>query len=645
MFPEFLKYYRNTYYFTEDIIQPMSLNNLRNISKNALKKTTASAKRLAKKPVSVITDNLPGKLREKVKQSPIYYRLFKPSRPQRVYLKKGLSHMKFLQTLNERKVEYVLLRWWKDLPDYPAGEDLNILVKDEHRDQINDLVSIFEQDGMKCDLYTVTGVKNGSRFNVPVFSQNLTRDLLNDKIFYNGAFVPAEMPYFASVAYHAIFHKGHNSGIPGFCKKPTKYVFNYTEYLEVLAKEQEIEIEISVQGLYNFLLEKGYAPAVDTLAKIAVNCPEISILEPALCSDIRGGELLTFVIRERLLTDGLLNDLAEYLEQDYQFDILDVKILTDSEKEICNTQIRGGKWDKGPWKESGGPPVALIVAFDYHPVPLTDAEQKTHPRITNYKTVKAKYGYRKRLNKINGKREDYNGLHSADNEHDSWFYISLMGNEYKGEILKKVELRRDWYSVKWGVVKVLAHGPVSKVELIKYNKGLAVKKTFRPGKEGFFKRELFCTKDLSKDLRFIPPLIEEGEGYFIVPFIENILDSLDPKAKRRKISDKKQEIFKVIWEMYQRNLSFINFNPESIIITPKDELFCTGYSYVQHYTNIPESLNEAFEIAGIPENFEGDLPHTLKATSGSFQKVWKGYFSWGEFKKNKSFQPGNIRSE
>src|SRR5690554_6668154 len=89
--------------------------------KICLKKTTASAKRLAKKPVSVITDNLPGKLREKVKQSPIYYRLFKPSRPQRVYLKKGLSHMKFLQTLNERKVEYVLLRWWKDLPEENHG--------------------------------------------------------------------------------------------------------------------------------------------------------------------------------------------------------------------------------------------------------------------------------------------------------------------------------------------------------------------------------------------------------------------------------------------------------------------------------------------------------------------------------------------
>lgn len=601
-------------------------NSLKTFSNKSLIKSRKSVKRLAKRSVGVLTNYLPGKIQYKVKQLPVYSRLVPSPRPQRVYLTNGLSHIKFLEILNERKVEYVLLRWWEDLPMYPEGEDINILVRDEHRELINDLVTGVDKNGIKCDLYTVTGAKNGSRMNIPVFSQNLTRDLMNTRTFYNGAYVPSEIPFFASVAYHAIFHKGHNSGIPGFNVEPTKYVYDYTEFLKSLAYNLKIKVDISVKGLYQWLKGKGYAPAADTLAKLAEIRPEIAFLETPLSSDVRGGEVIAFVIREKLHQDGLLGNFKKSLEEEFQFDVLDVKIFTEKEKEICTTQIRGGKWDNGPWRESGGPPVALVVAFDYHPIPFDSLEQKQQPRTTNKNTVNAKYGFRTRLNNLD-KVNNYNGLHSADNEPDAWFYISLMGNEYRQEILNMVELRRERYAVKWGIVKRLTQGPISKVELIKYKNRIAVKKTFRPGKEEFLEREIYCTKILSKELPSIPILLEEGDGFIVIQYIQNLLDGMNFREKKNRISNKSQEILKIISEMYSRNLAITKVTLDSTNVSSEDELFRTGYSYVNTYKILLESPQEVIAISSLPQNTEGDKPLKSGLFLSSFSNVWNQFLT------------------
>lgn len=499
-----------------------------------------------------LTDLLPKPVKQKVKQlilhnnllRSVYYKSFKPTRTQRVYLKKGTEPIKFLEILNQRGIMYVLLRWWENLPDFPPGEDINILVKDEHRDLINDLVSLSDKRGVKCDIYTVSGVKNGSRFGVPVFPFELTQALLTKRVFFNGAYVPSPFLNFASVAYHAIFHKGHDSGVPGFGIEPTSYVYDYTTKLKELALNLGIEVEVTVAGLFEWLKKERFTPAEDTLTKLVMNMPELSILQSRLFSDARGGEVLVYLVRERLMQERLLDDFKSFLEDKYQFDLLDVRILSTEEKEICTTQIRGGNWGKGPFKSSGGPPVALVVAYDYHPKPLSENEQKKQPRTTNRNSLNAKYGYRERLFNLISSKDNYNGVHSADNEQDAWFYITLLGDDYRDRISAEVEIRRNRYSRKWGVKKVLSIGPTSKVELIKYGEKLAVKKTFRPGKEKFFERELFAVKELSKELSFIPPLWEEGDGYFVIPFLENVLEVLPEKEKMQIISSKKIRLWR-----------------------------------------------------------------------------------------------------
>lgn len=402
-------------------------------------------KLLVKLVVAVIR-RLPPTLKFKIVQNRFYKLLdktsYKNTRLQRFYLDQKLDPIQFLNILNQRKLEYVLLRSWENLPEYPAGEDINILITDEHRDLLQDLVNR-DSRGIKCDIYTVSGAKNGNRFGIPVFPYKLSMDLLRNRVFYKNAFVPSPFEYFASVAYHAVLHKAHESGVPGFDLKPTNCVYDYTTVLKNLRDRLGItNVDINVTGLYNWLKKERYAPAEDTLSKLVEISPELNILQSRLYSDVRGGELLVYILRERLLQEGLLEKFKEFLNQRFCFDLLDVRLLNEEEKKICAREIRGGEWDEGPYKSSGGPPAALVVAFDNHPRPLNSIEAKKQTRMTNRNNIDAKYQFRKVINSSLW-RDSYNGIHSSDNEHDAWFYISRIGKDYREKIISQVENKRE----------------------------------------------------------------------------------------------------------------------------------------------------------------------------------------------------------
>lgn len=369
--------------------------------------------------------------------------IIKPKKSPRVFVRKGIKRMEFFDILHERKVDYVLLRWWQDLPEMPPGEDMDILVRDEHRDLLNDLVVFYDNGtGLKCDIYTISGSNHGNRRNLPYFQSNLAHRLIEERILFKGAFVPSPQTHFASLAYHAIYHKGVDSGIPGFSTIPLNLEHNYAEILEQLARELGLNLEINLKSLVAWLKKQGFTPADDTMAKLVELKPELAILQKPLYSDIRGGDLLVYIIREKLVEDGYLNPFIDFLKERFCFDIIDVKMLSMTEKEICTRQIRGGKWDEGPYPISGGVPLAFVVAFDSQPWPLEGEEARKQSRMTNRNNPNAKYKFRELINTTRNFKTKYNGIHSADNEQDAWFYISQIGKDYRNEILSQVEIRR-----------------------------------------------------------------------------------------------------------------------------------------------------------------------------------------------------------
>lgn len=556
-----------------------------------------------------------------------------PYKSPRVFVRIGISRMEFFSELNKRNTEYVLLRWWHDLPEIPEGEDMDILIKDEHRHLIKDLLTYTDNGtGLKCDFYTITGSNYGSHKGIPYFQSTLARDLLKTREIYRGAYVPSPKLYFASLAYHAIFHKGANSGLKGFDIEPKDKEHDYSLVLKQQMQPLGLNLEMNVNAIYSWLVDNNYAPAEDTLAKLVEIKPELNFLQKNLFSDIRGGELLVYVIREQLLQDNLLNKFADFLAEKYHFDVIDKYILSSSEKEKCSNHIRGGKWDKGPFKYSGGNPAAFVVAFDYYPEPLTSSELKKQSRMTNRNNLRAKYEFRDLVNSdFKIKQSHYNGVHSADNEHDAEFYISLLGEDYANKIDAEVELRRERIERKWDLVQVLSQGPVSKTEVIRYKGALAIKKTFRIGKERCFRRELYAARELSKSLDFIPPLLKEGNGYIIRPYYENKLENMSLAEKKEVLAKRKNKIIGMIKSFYEEGITLINFSVENLVFTPEGKIYCIGLSYLQAYDKIPNTLEEAYEINEIPKDFDGDLPDGYENKNFSYKNKWEPYLGvWDE---------------
>jgi len=447
----------------------------------------------------------------------------KPYKSPRVFVKKGISRQEFFTILNDRKIDYVLLRWWENFPEIPEGEDMDILIEDGQRESIQDLLTYYDNGtGLKCDIYTITGSKYGAHKGIPYYQSNLAHHLLESRVLFRGVYVPSPLMYFASLTYHALFHKGANSGLEGFSANSSQIEHDYSKVLSEQMPYLELEFKPHVENLYNWLRDQNYVPAEDTLSKLVEIKPELAMFQTCLSSDIRGGELIVYVLRERLLEDKLMNDLMYFLKDKFCFDILDFKILDSDEKKICSRHIRGGKWDKGPFKHSGGEPAALLSVFDYHPKPLSKEALIKQSRMTNLNNLKAKYAFRTLINDSSKiKKSNYNGVHSSDNEHDALYYISLLGNKYQKKLAAELETRRNRYTRNWNLVKLLTYNEIYKEEVINYDGQLALLKTFRPGKEKMLQEELSLIENFEDELSQDQQILKTGEGFVIKSYSES----------------------------------------------------------------------------------------------------------------------------
>ena len=129
------------------------------------------------------------------------------------YLKSGTRPQDFFKHLNNAGVRYLLLRWWKSFPQIDRGEDLDILVHADDYRKIEALLSSTPSE-LKCDVFTHDGTQSHRKFKGPYFPPSLASDLLKTRVLYQqSVFVPSEQLYFASLAYHAVFHKGAAGGL------------------------------------------------------------------------------------------------------------------------------------------------------------------------------------------------------------------------------------------------------------------------------------------------------------------------------------------------------------------------------------------------------------------------------------------------
>ncbi len=95
------------------------------------------------------------------------------NKPTRCYIREGVSVEEFFKKLKKRNVEYVVLRWFENLPEIQDGEDIDLLIRDSHLIRVYDLIS-YKKNSQPVDIYT-DSVKyqksfQGKPYYLPFFS-------------------------------------------------------------------------------------------------------------------------------------------------------------------------------------------------------------------------------------------------------------------------------------------------------------------------------------------------------------------------------------------------------------------------------------------------------------------------------------------
>lgn len=236
------------------------------------------------------------------------------------YIKPKYTIETFFEEMNRRRADYVVLRWFENLPNIEPGEDIDLLLDGRDLEKVRDLFWPFEK-GTRVDLYTDDGICHYN--GVPYYPLRVARQILEAKVVGNCAiFTPDPESYFLSLAYHAVYHKNEKSGIPlkgqlFLGQKAGKPDHPYGEILGKLARKIGLEVEISLERLDSLLREKGWAPSGEILKGLCMAFPESRWLDVLSMASVHSqgaerhsvemaSEALLRLYRENLLEEARL---------------------------------------------------------------------------------------------------------------------------------------------------------------------------------------------------------------------------------------------------------------------------------------------------------------------------------------------------
>lgn len=342
-----------------------------------------------------------------------------------------------LYGLQTSGIGHAVLRWFETLPHVGPGEDLDILVEDEGLDSIRRMFD--DGPGVQpVDIYSVTGLPGSDFRGMPYFPPYLAEELLERSVIYKSMCrVPAPREHFLSLAYHALYHKGHDSGIPatGAAKSKSRAVdHDYAAILNRQAAGLGIHVAATLEDLDACLDANGWRPPHDMLIRLSRRNRWIrSLLRRPEQRGTADDRIAVFLLREEALRRGGVERAVELIEA-CGFQIVTTRKLDAATSRTVARSLRGGNWGRGPWPVSGGRPVAAIIAYDPAPIAPTRRDRKRFPFIANARLL-CKEQLRDAFNEGLPKDQHCNVIHSSDNGREAMDYLRIIMPDEFGAVL------------------------------------------------------------------------------------------------------------------------------------------------------------------------------------------------------------------
>ncbi|MFD1506952.1 hypothetical protein FE374_04060 [Georgenia yuyongxinii] len=524
--------------------------------------------------------------------------------------------------LEERGLSHVVLRWFEDLPHLDPGEDLDLLVADADLAAVHDLLA--EEPGtIPVDVYSETGRPGADFRGVAYYPPALARLLLDRAERRPGGWcVPAPREHFLSLAHHAVYHKGERSGLTS-ALFPDRYPdpeHDYESVLEALAQNVGADVALNLEAVDEHLHEHGWRPPPDALRRLsAANEWARRRFRRAEGGPPEPPEPAVFLVRERTVDVLAIAEVIGALAV-YGFEPLRVVELDPAARGRCAEQLRGGNWDRGPFPRSGGRPAVAVVALHYAPQPTAPWVRERYPHLSNADVLKAKLRVRDLVAARVPEESGFNPMHSSDNEAEAWEYVEVVLPAEVATLRAEVERRRAEFRTDVPVVRELSRGRRAKVEVVRHDQGVAVRKTFAPSARSHLARELAGLEELAPHTD-VPEVLATGANWLLTPFYENRLRLGDRPGGRLVPLRVAREMVAMLRRIHALGIDLVDVKPQNFL-RERRGLRLVDLEFLHRYDGAAPPFERMYGFVGVPEGFAGDVPLADELT---YEARWLPY--------------------
>lgn len=539
--------------------------------------------------------------------------LKRPRPRPRHYLSETVGVSGLIRRLEQDGLDYVVLRWFDDLPHLDSGEDLDILVADRDLTRLHEILA--EEPGtIPVDVYSESGLEGADFLGMAYYPPHLAAQMLaRAEEHRSGARVPSPEDHLHSLAYHAVYHKGAASGLASDLVEPEKRPdHDYAQVLTRVAHSLGRSWPTSLEGVDEELTAQGWRPPLDTLRRLTdANAwvqhrffPQNDEAPPEL------PEPTIFFIRERALSALGREETVRVIES-LEFEILLVRELSGQAGSRTTELVRGGNWGRGPFPVSGGDPVMVVVAAHYGPRPPNRELLARYPRLTNGDVLHAKVLMRELVESRFGTEHAFNPVHSSDDEFETWEYLKTSLPDEVEAIRGAVRSRRDDYRTTVPVLAVLSRGRRAKVEVVEGSDGHpVVRKTFAPHGQRHMAREVETMRALASRVSAVPELLRTGPNWFETEFFTNDLAGLPDRPSGRLVPlSVARSMVEVLRQVHAQGFDLIDAKPQNFLLAPGGQLRLVDFEFSHRYPGEAPPLDEIYSFTGPPKDFDGDLPY------------------------------------